>query len=87
MTWNCNWLWGSSSEDLSSVEYPLPLLPGSFIPGVKVPVRVLSMGQIDLFHNYSYSIGQCAKKNPKKNLNNYIKNVNMNEQWMQFSNL
>ena len=39
-----------------------------------IPVRVPSMGQVDLVKNYSYSIGQCANK---KNLSrsNYIKNI------------
>ena len=30
--------------------------------GEVVPVRVPSMGSIDLLKNYSFSIGQCAKK-------------------------
>ena len=34
-------------EFQGSVEYPLLLIP--FGPGVVVPARVLSMGQIDLF--------------------------------------
>ena len=34
----------------------LPLLPGLLWPGVVAPDRVLSMGQIDLFKNYSYSL-------------------------------
>ena len=42
------------------------------------------MGQIGLFENYSYFIGWCA---PKKTLNNYTKNVNINIQRMQFPNL
>ena len=34
----------------------LPLLPNPFRPGVVVPVRVPSMGQIDMFKNYLCSI-------------------------------
>ena len=35
----------------------LALLSGPLWPGVAVPVRVPSMDQINLFENYSYSIG------------------------------
>ena len=45
----------------------LSLLPGPFLSRVVVPVRVPYMGQIDVFKNYSYSIGLCAKiTSPKK---------------------
>ena len=37
------------------------------------------MCQIDLFEKYSYFIGMCAKKKQLVR-NNYIKNINMNEQ-------
>ena len=48
------------------------------------------MGQIDLFKNYSYWIGPCAKKNLTLIRINYTKNVNINvinhlgiiESWM-----
>ena len=33
---------------------------------VVVSVWILFMAQIDLFKNYSYSIGMCAKKNLKQ---------------------
>ena len=36
--------------------------------GMIVPVRVLSMGQIDLFKNYLYLIGPCAKNEKQWNL-------------------
>ena len=54
----------------------LPLLLGPLRPGVVVPVRVPSMDQIDLFKNYSYSIGPCVDKSLLRN--NSTKNVNMN---------
>ena len=41
-------LWGMWST------LSLPLLPGSLLPGVVVPVRVLSMGQIELFNHLLY---------------------------------
>ena len=55
----------------------LPLFPGPFKLRMVVPVKVQFMSQIDLFKNYLYSIGPCAKhKNPlKKQLH---KNVNVN---------
>ena len=42
----------------------------------KVPVRILFMGQIDLFKNNSYLIKICTTKKPIRN--NYTKNVNIN---------
>ena len=36
---------------------------GSLSPEMVAPFRVPSMGEIELFKNYSYSIGQCEKKN------------------------
>ena len=62
----------------------LSLLPGSLGPGVWVPVRLPSVGQIELFRNYLQSLGLCAKK---LLTNNYTKNVNRNSQWMGFFNL
>ena len=59
----------------------LPLFPGPLKPGMVVPVRAISMAQKDLFKNYLYSIGLCAKK-----LNN-TKNIYMNIQWMWFLNI
>ena len=56
MPLNCiQWL-GSSSEALWRT-LSLPLLPGLLWPGVIVPDREQSMGQIDLFKNYLYLIG------------------------------
>ena len=37
-------------------------IPGTFSPGVVVPVEVPSMDQIDLFENYLYLIRLHAKK-------------------------
>ena len=34
----------------------LPLLPGPLWPGVVVPISVRSVGEIDLFRNYLYSV-------------------------------
>ena len=55
--WNISWL---------------PLLPVPLWAGVLVPFRVPSMGQIDLLHNYSYSIGLWVKwkKKTLKNTSN-----------------
>ena len=45
----------------------LPLLPGPLWPIVEVPDRISSMGEVDLFKNYSCSIEPCTnKKNIKK---------------------
>ena len=60
----------------------LSLLLGPY--RVLVPVGVPSMGQIDLFKNYSYSIGSFPKKLLRRN---NTKNVNMSVQWRQLSNL
>ena len=50
---------------------------------VMVPVRVISMGQIDLFKNELFDRTMC-----KKNfLNNYSENVNIIVQRLQFPNL
>ena len=38
------------------------ILAGPSYPGAVLYVRVSSMGQIDLFKNYSYSIRQCEKR-------------------------
>ena len=46
--------------------------------------RVLSMGQIDLFRFYTYSIEADAKKTLKKQVH---KNINTNIQWTRFPNL
>ena len=39
-----------------------PLLPGSPLYRLVVFIRIQLIGQIDLFKNYPYSIGPCAKK-------------------------
>ena len=49
-------------------EVPDSLLPDSLWPRMIEPVRVLSLGQIDLFKNDEYSIGLCAKKTLQKQL-------------------
>ena len=41
--------------------------------------------EIDVFKDYSSSIGQCWTKKILRN--NFIKNVNINEQWTRFPNL
>ena len=78
MTLNCIWWWGSSSGGLS-------LLPDQLWPRVVILVRIPSIGEIDLFKEYLYSIGSYAKKEKKKLSRNffYRKNVNLNLQWMQ----
>ena len=43
--------WGTL-ESKVGVILSLPLLQGSFWPGMVVPVRVLSLGQIDTFESY-----------------------------------
>ena len=50
----------------------LQLLPSPLRPGVVIFFTVLSMDQIGLLKNYSYSIGPCTNKNIKKNLHKYI---------------
>ena len=63
----------------------LQLLSDPLWPGV-VTFKVPSMGQIDLFENYLYLIGLCVKE--KKTFKKLLqKNLNMNVQWMWFSNL
>ena len=57
----------------------LTLLPGLPWPGVMIPFRVSTMGQIGLFKNYLYLIGPCAKKTIR---NNCRRNVYMNLKWM-----
>ena len=74
----------------------LPILPGQLWPRVVVPVRISTMGQINLFKNYLNSIEPCeenktnqpTKQTNKKNLiGNNTKNVNMNVQQTWFPNL
>ena len=85
MTQNCIWCWGSNSGDLRSLEYTFIVITPRFTLTQNCNIcSVLSMGQIDLFKNYLYSIGPSAKKNLR---NNSPKNVNMKIQWMQFLNL
>ena len=72
------WLYNSEAPVLVISEVwntpSLALLPGPLSPGVVIPVRVSSMGQKDLFKNYSYLIGLSTFKKFLKN----IKKVNMN---------
>ena len=52
---NCIWWWGSNSGDFGDVEYPfLPLLPDPLSRGLVLTVRMLSIGQMELFKSYSY---------------------------------
>ena len=44
------------------------------------------MGQIDLFKNCSYSLGLCAGGGGRNTLKKLDKNVNINIQWIHFSN-
>ena len=66
--WETTWQSDSKGPVLRSGDYPL--LPVPLWPIVVLPVRVPSMGQIDLFKNYSYLIGIfdiiAACKNLKK---------------------
>ena len=56
------------------------LLPSPLWSRVVVPIRALSMGQINLFKNYLYSIGLYEKnKTLMKQLDK--KNVNMNNEY------
>ena len=48
-----------------SLSQSLLLLLGIFWRGVVVLVRALYMSQVDLFKNYSYPTGLCAKKKKK----------------------
>ena len=49
-------MWGVCST------YSLVLLPGPLSLGMVVPIGVPFMSQIDLFENYSYSIGASEKE-------------------------
>ena len=52
VTSNYIWLWGSSPKAWEiCCTLSLPLLPGSLWTGVVVPVKVQSMGQIELFNH------------------------------------
>ena len=52
----------------------LPLLPCPLWIKVVIPVRFISINQIDLFQNDSYLIGLCEKKHKKI----LPKNINLN---------
>ena len=54
MTLNCIWGWGTSSGNLGSLEYPFIAISLGHL-SVVVAVWFLSIGQIDLFKNRSYS--------------------------------
>ena len=52
---------GSCTRVLGMWSTPsLRLFPGPLWPGVVVPVRVASMGQIELFNNLLYFGGACG---------------------------
>ena len=55
MTLNCIWWWGYTSGAFVILEHPVMTITPWI--GVVVPVRFPSMGIIDLFKNYLYSIG------------------------------
>ena len=76
---NYIWWWGSSSGTLGECGvFPLmTLLSGPLWPGVVVPIKFPSVGQINLFKSYSYLIELCARKK---------KSQKMKIEWMQFSN-
>ena len=59
---NSIWWWGKWST------LSLSLLWGPLWPRVVVPVRVPSMGKIDLFKNHLYLVRPCAKNRHKKQL-------------------
>ena len=46
-----------------------------------IPVGVLSMGQIDLFKDYSYSVGYVQKKSLKKQLHKKYKWFPIDTSW------
>ena len=51
LTVNFIWRWGSRSLALRSVKYLFIVITSRFtLPGVVVPVRILSMGKIDIIH-------------------------------------
>ena len=62
-----NWIRCCGSSSVNLGEYGVPLAWDSLKPGLQVPVRVPSMGQMDPFKNHSYSIGPWAKKKKDKN--------------------
>ena len=54
MTLNCIWQWGSIPSALGNVEYLfIAITSGPLRPGVVVPDRVPSVGQIELFDNFN----------------------------------
>ena len=58
---------GIPDSEAPVMEYPfIAITPRSTLTGVVVPVRVSSMSQLDLFKNYSYSIGPCTTPQPTK---------------------
>ena len=61
MALNSTWWWGST---FGSVEYSfIGIIVGlASYWVVVVHFRILSVSQIDLFKNESYSLGLCAKK-------------------------
>ena len=55
------------AQNLESVEYPfIAIIPRSTMIQRVVPVKVLSMVQIDLFENYLYLKALCKKKYTQK---------------------
>ena len=60
MILNYIWWWDSSSGNLESVEYSFIVINPRFTLTQHGSIKVPSMGQIDLFKNYSYSIGLLA---------------------------
>ena len=61
MTLNCIWWWGSSSQDLGSVEHSFIAITHWPTLTMVIYVSDACMSQIGLFKNYSYLIGSCAK--------------------------
>ena len=75
--------WCSTSEDLVNMNHFFIVIASrSTLTRSGIPVRIPSLGQIDLFKNYFYSTEACAKKK-----NFFRINVNVNVQWTRFLNL
>ena len=87
MTLNNIWWLGFSSGNLKRVKYPFIAIT---LRSTLALSRISSMGQVDLFKNYTYYTEPCAKKKLiRKKLfwNNDTKDVRMNIQWIRFFNL
>ena len=81
MILNSIWWWSPNSGDLECYSTPsLPLLPGPLLPELVALVQVSCMGQIDPLKKVYVFEQKTLKKQQHKN-------INMNVQWMWFSNI